>query len=233
MELRAVVSQFGDGAIVYVREASEVVSVGDGAEATQPAGLMYEVGGRLYPMQSHPTCNTCNSFYRPEIDRGLVAGRGYAAILRTLPEDHGISLQSISNHCKTHLPSDPAIRRAMLEARAESLGRSLDDEVSLVDPVGLLSDVVRVTYEGIANGTLKPSLSNGLRAANTLIALQQFEGSSIDAELAADALAITMQELHKWFPSDEMQKFMAHLNAHPEVVALLARRTEAIAAINS
>lgn len=137
--------------------------------------VAYRLGGRDYPLRTNAQCFVCLSPWRLRVEEGLVQGYPYVAIVRELPEDSGLSARHVASHYKGgHLPYDVEVMRRIVEARAEKLGRSIEEGIdSLVDQVTLAEVVVQRVFEGVASGELRPDVAEGLAAAKLLQQVEQ------------------------------------------------------------
>lgn len=224
------------GASVFV---SDTVGVGTGEVASaRPSALVYRIGSREYPMRTVPRCKTCQHPQRSQVETMLMRGYGYAAIRRALGDEgqgseSRLSTENLRNHA-SHMPIDVAVRRAMLEAHATSIGQEIDGcETSIVDALGLLKGVVQATWEGMADGTIQPEISEGISAAKALASFQQFAGSELDVVIAKQALMVFVEIAEDMMPKERFDAFMLRVKAHPAIKALLLRREQATAELSA
>ena len=83
------------------------------------SALMTRVGGRSYPAKVVLQCKTCTSPYRTQIENALLKSYGYAAIVKSLPEDANLNERNIMEHFQRgHLPLDESVRRVVIEEDA-------------------------------------------------------------------------------------------------------------------
>lgn len=140
--------------------------------------VMYRIAGRDYPMKVSNKCKVCNSPYRMQVEEEMVAGRGPSFILRGLPSDHNLTIHNIRRHFDGgHLPSDVAVVRELIEARAKERGDAIESgQATLVDGVSFMRTVMTRAFERIAKGELKIGVEHGLAAAQALEALGYSDG---------------------------------------------------------
>jgi hypothetical protein len=158
----------------------------------------YTIGGRRYPYKSVARCSVCQSQYRMQIEDGILTGRTYQAILRSLPEDmapftdrsDAISKANMQTHAKGHMPLDAIIARQTIEMRASDRGRSLDDPSgSMIDNHTLAHEIVRQVGERLARGELKPNLDHALVAQKLLFDEEARISASVDKDASEEAVA--------------------------------------------
>lgn len=198
-----------------------------GPTRNQPTSVnMYELGGRVYPARSQPQCNTCQSEYRLEIEQKLLRGYGYTAIARSLPDDAGISMSSIRNHVHNgHLPLDESVKRAAVEARAQELGRDIENyEQSLVDHITFAKVGIQKAFQKMADGEEEVTIQDGIAFANLLAKVEQTASESLDTDLVYEVFAAYMRAFVATEPtSDKQRQFANALRRDPILQSLLNR----------
>lgn len=193
--------------------------------------VTYRFGGRDYPLKTVARCHTCMSPYRFEIEQAIVAGRTYKKISE-LVASYGdeenptaVSIRSITDHYHNgHMPLELSETRAIVEARAKRVGKSIaDSEESLVDGVTLLSTVIQKTFEAIANGTIEPGVRDGIRAAKMLADLGEYDGSNVDQQAFVTAFIQYHETASQLMDDETFQRFGRMLEDNPVLRALAAR----------
>lgn len=168
--------------------------------AAPPAIGYYKILGEWLPMRVGKRCLTCGAEkYRRTIDRALALGLSELAIANMLPEkvssrgkEVTLTPRNIRDHGKKHLPAEVSARIRALEEGAQELGLSTDTfEGSIATHIGLNNLVLQQTVEGLLRGTIRPSVSDGLKAVQNKIALDQMG----DASLEAERVSALMQKL--------------------------------------
>lgn len=190
--------------------------------------LMYQLGGRMYPMRSEPRCNTCQSQYRLEVEKKILRGYGYAAVANSLPDNAGISASSIRSHVTNgHLPLDESVKRAAIEARARELGRDVEAfEESLVDHIVFAKLGVQKAFERVVNGEEEVSVSDGIALANLLVRVDQTAQQGADSELMVEVFHAYMRAFMSVVTDERMQRQFANLLSRDPVMISLYRRWE-------
>jgi hypothetical protein len=195
-------------------------------DAPSQSVVMYQLGGRLYPMRSEPRCNTCQSSYRLEVEKKVLRGYGYTAIANSLPSDAGLSVSSIRAHFRNgHLPLDETVKRAAVEARASELGLDLEaHEQSLVDHITFAKVGVQKAFERVMNGDEEVTVSDGIALANLLARVEQTAQGGVDSELMSEVFHAYMRAFVSVVTSTEQQQqFARMLGRDPVMVALYSR----------
>lgn len=188
--------------------------------------VMYQLGGRLYPMRSEPRCNTCQSPYRLEVEKKILRGYGYTAVANSLPDDAGLSVSSIRTHVRNgHLPLDETVKRAAVEARAVELGLDLEGhEQSLVDHITFAKVGVQKAFERVMNGDEEITVSDGIALANLLLKVDQNIQGGVDSQLITEVFHAYMRAFMMVVTDERMQQqFARRLSSDPVMVSLYNR----------
>lgn len=216
---------------VHVRTVTAHAGAEGSATRDHPSTVMYQVGGRRYPMRSAPLCNVCQSFeYRQEIENALLKSYSYAAIHRSLPPDAGISLDSIRNHVVSgHLPLDAAMRRVVIEERAREVGHSVEDhESTLADHITLAKLGVQSVIEQMARGELIPDMKDGIALAGLLARVQETAGEGIDNEVMVQAFMVYMEAIRATCTPEQIRAIGESVANNPVMAGLMGRVQQAI-----
>lgn len=193
--------------------------------------VMAQVGGRTYPLVSHPNCRTCQSPFRQDIERGLLQGlslRVLVGSLTGLPQ--GVlphpNKEGIKNHKEHHMPFTAQVQRRIIERRAEQLGRDIEEAgESLIDGVTAAELTVQKGFERMANGEISPNVTEMLAAAKFLREVEKDAGGGIDEQAFYEILSAYMETVVKFIPQDRMQEFALAMRTHP-VIAAQQRRMQ-------
>lgn len=196
--------------------------------------VMTRIGGVEYPMRSVPTCRTCQSPYRVEIENDLLRGYSYAAIARgiegrapgNLPHP---SAESISAHLSNqHMPVQAAAQRRLIERRAEEIGRNIENEVeALADHVTLARMVVARGFERLQSGEIQPDLDEALAASRFLFQVeQQQDTSDLDQQALLQVLHAYMEITQQFVPPEQWEAYGRAVRSHP-IIREMAERQEA------
>lgn len=190
----------------------------------------YTLGGRRYPYKSSPRCKVCQSPSRMEIEEGILTGRTYAAILRSLPTDltdgeDGISKTSMANHAKEHMPLDAIVSRAVIEQRVADRGRSLDDPTgTLIDHHIMATEIVRQAGERMLRGELKVGIEHALAAMKMLYDEEARVQADVD-ESASEAMMLSLfTSLRQILPPDTMRALSTRLRHNPAWTQLFMKQ---------
>lgn len=190
--------------------------------------VTYRFGGREYPMKTVPRCRVCMSPYRFEIEEAIVQGRTYrkiAELTNDLDEDQVLTARHVSEHYYNgHMPLELSDTRQIIEARAERVGKRVEDSLeSLVDGVTLLETVVQKTFEKIASGEAQPKVRDGLAAVKMLSDLGAFDGGAVDQQAYVEAFMVYQEEAEKIMGPEAFRAFGEALDRNPTLRALAAR----------
>ena len=193
----------------------------------RPSLAQYRLGGRMVPMKSVPQCQTCQSPYRIEIERGLSHGYSYATIRRSIlaeDESFSVSTQSMRNHFESgHMPTEVEAVRRNLERRSIQRGADIEHGVdTLVDGMALAEAVVAKTYTALAEGHLAPDLKDGLAAAQMLERFAPVE-AAVSTEAYAQAFAVYFDIAARVMNPNQFEQFGRMLQADPTLNALIEK----------
>lgn len=178
-------------------------------------------------MKTNRQCKVCMSEHRFDIEEDLIAGRVYKKIHDALPEDADISIRNIKDHYNnSHMPLEQSAVRQIVEARAERMGKRIEDSVdSLVDGMALAEVVVHKTFEKVAAGEIQPELKDGLAAAKFLAEMGEYEEGGADMAAITEAFIVYHEEAEQVMSPEQFEAFGQALAKNP-VLKALARRYE-------
>lgn len=190
------------------------------------SAIIYRVGGREYPLKTNRQCRVCMSPHRFDIEDALINGRTYRKIVESLPEGHELVTANVKNHyLNGHLPLEQAATRQIIEARAERVGKSIEDAAqSLVDGLTLAEVVVQKTFEGIASGEIAPDLKDGLAAAKFLADFGEYdEDGGTDMMAVSEAFMVYHDAAAEVMTPEQFAAFGEMLTTSPVLRALAAK----------
>lgn len=176
---------------------------------------MYRIGGRLYPMKSEPTCHTCQSPYRFQIERHLADGRAYARIVRDLPDDAGVSAESISRHKRNgHLPLNEEEYRQIVERVAAEQGIDIiEHEGTLLDRRAFAKVGLQKVYERMMRGEIEPDIKDGIAFAKLIEDMES--GQDADMEALRRYVLAQYEVAREVMTEEQLQQWARGLNTHP------------------
>jgi hypothetical protein len=197
----------------------------------QPLGLAtIRLGGREYPLVSERACKTCSSPHRDIIERDSVSGRNWATIIRSSPDDAGLSERNLSDHWRNgHLPVEAVAVSELAERQAEQRGAVVKEAAKkIVDYLDFAQTVVGRVNERVATGDIEPSVADALRAADLLARYQPETTTTNEADYLTAFMAYheTAAEI---MTAEQFQDFGRRLEAN-QVLRELSRRYEESAA---
>lgn len=189
--------------------------------------MMTRIGNREYPLVSVPNCHVCQNPNRQEIEEQIATGRPYRAIWRHLPPElqGTVSDRSMAQHFKNgHMPLSVATNRAMIEARAATVGKAIEDGmISLVDHMTLAQSVVDRVNERLVMGEIEPDVGDGLRAAHMLAQIEKDQGETVDLTAISDAFMVYMEVVRSVVTPEQLQAIGTGLRTNPVLRALEAK----------
>lgn len=179
-----------------------------------------KIGGRVYPVVSRPSCRTCQHPDRLHIEHQIMSGVSYAAIAEWAADQHDGHLpppgpDALASHAKTHMGIPGRVQRAIIDRRAEELVLDTDDAMA-ADYVTLAQLLVKTGLEGLADGTLKPQLSDVLAAAKFL-ADHDTGDDDQDVNAWREALMAYMEVARRYIPDTAWPAFATELSGHPNL----------------
>lgn len=190
--------------------------------------VMVEVQGRQYPMKTIAQCRTCMSPYRLEIEQAILEQHSYMSIANTLLDRQPGRLpnpghQSIRFHVVNgHMPIGPTAERALVEKRAEQIGRSIEDYASgLADYATVNEIIIQRGMERIARGELQPSMSELLTAIRVQHTIEATSSEGLDSAAWQEALVAYLEVAQNFIPPDRMQAYGQALANHPVLRAMM------------
>jgi hypothetical protein len=194
-------------------------------ELTPQSMVMVQVGGRAYPLRSEPTCGVCQSPYRFEIERALVLGESYGAILESMADRQPVppSRAVLIAHVKNmHMPLPQATQRKLIEKRAADLGKDIEEATeSLLDYASVNETIIKKGFERLQDGDIRPSMGDLLKA---LTLQAQIEAATPSGHLDTEAWQAALMEYFKiarrMMPPELWAQFTGELARSPILKAI-------------
>lgn len=192
--------------------------------STSGSALMTRVGGRTYPARVVPQCKTCNSPYRTQIENALIKSYGYASIVRSLPEDAGLSERNIMQHFQSgHLPLDESVRRVVIEQDAKERGLDIEGhETTLANHVTLAKLGVQKVLQRMMAGELEPDIKDGIAFATLLTKLEETAGDDFDRAALMQGFIVYMSAIQQVCTPEQVQQVSNLIAANPVMKSLLS-----------
>jgi hypothetical protein len=197
-------------------------------EASDAASIVtYRLGGRNYPLRSVAGCKVCESPSRFAVESQVAAGRTYASVARNLGREVGLSAANIRAHWTNgHMPFQVEAMRRILEQRAAERSQDIEAGVdAVVDEVALARTVVHRTFEEIADGSLRPTVADGVAAAR-LLHQMGVDDAGMDRDLWVEAFMAYHDTARRVMSSDQFRQFGQDLAANPLLRSLQARHAQ-------
>lgn len=193
------------------------------------SALMTRVGGRSYPAKVVLQCKTCTSPYRTQIENALLKSYGYAAIVRSLPEDANLNERNIMEHFQRgHLPLDESVRRVVIEEDARERGLDIEGfESTLANHITFAKLGVQKVLQKMMDGELEPDISDGIAFANLLLKVEEQAGEGFDTETLTQGFMVYMDALRQVCSDQQVQAVTDAIAANPVMKALLAKQQQA------
>jgi hypothetical protein len=165
--------------------------------------------------------------YRFDVEEDLLGGRTYMKIAQSLPEDAELNHENVRNHYRNgHLPLEQAAVRGIVEARAEAVGKRIEDNVeTLIDGMALAEVVVEKTFQSIASGDIRPDVRDGLAAAKFLAEMGEYDEGGADMAAITEAFIVYHENAQQFMSAEQFEAFGKALKKNP-VLNALARRYE-------
>lgn len=194
--------------------------------------VMYRVGGREYEMVRVANCKTCQSEYRAQIENMLLSSYGYAAIVRGLPEDAGISTRSIASHVKGgHLPASAAVKRVVIEQHAQEIGLDIEGyETTLGNYITFARLGVQSIIEKMGEEGWTPDFKEAIQLANILLKADQMAGENIDREIQIQAFILMREAILRFCTPEQAEAIGEFVQTHPLASSLYGNAAKSLPA---
>lgn len=187
----------------------------------------YRVGGKVYPYRTVHSCLTCQSPHRLEIEEHIARGVPYSRIendLNLRDPKNRVHSKSMARHFNGgHMPVQEESIRRIIERRATERGQSIEDGIaSIVDGVGFAEMVLQKAVDRMADGTLAPSIQDGLQAAKLLETLGPvIEGGDEQDYLVAFTVYHSIAQAI--MTPSQFEDFGRRLSTNPTLKALMSK----------
>lgn len=197
---------------------------------TRPGSVvMIDVGGRQYPMRTVNQCRTCMSPYRLEIEQAILEQRSYqsiAAILTDRTPGHlpNPGSQSVRDHVrKGHMPIGPTAERALVEERAQAIGRDIETYTAGLANYATVNElVIQRGMDRLASGQLQPTMTELLAAIRMQHTIEAVSEEGLDSAAWQEAMMIYMEVAAQFIPADQHQAYGQALANHPILRAMMS-----------
>jgi len=127
------------------------------------------IGKHEIPDVLEPRCHTCTSEHRESIERLLLEGHGYEAVVRRVPQA-GLSARNLKDHVMAdHIPIHSAAVVALSDRRAVERGEVLAPVAeAAAGHLEFAKLVLGKVRDKVERGEIEPGLRDGLKAAEIL-----------------------------------------------------------------
>jgi hypothetical protein len=159
----------------------------------------------------------CSSPHRLQIEKLVVASYGYSAVLHQLPEDHGLTARNIGDHVHNgHLPMAAPSVTAFIEEPTRERDNVADAATDVVEQAfGLVQTVLGRTFEKLKNGSIDPTLKEGLAAAKLVFEFEALAQQRVDQEAVFKAFVVYCQQAREVMTKDQLLEFGRRLQSNP------------------
>lgn len=214
--------------------------MGSEIEQIRSSVIQVNIGGRIYDAARVKQCHTCMHPARIEIEKRILSGHSYRDIAehysgteyqsgtetRVFPS---LEWTSIWQHVKNnHMPVEAAALRKIMDQRSKDLSEHYEEESDrIVDGYGFAQQVLRRAQERLADGTLTPSVQDGLAAAKLIKELDSAADGGLDTEIWAQAMTRYFEIVRDIMPQEMWEIFSARLVADPVLQSIQRRIEEA------
>jgi len=176
--------------------------------------LSEEIDGEIYLYQTSARCKVCNlsDEMRVLVDTLLIYPKSYKEILRNIlpiqeklgvDEKDRINYENLRNHFRKHLPTEKQLVRETIERRAaEKNKKVLDQRDSLLTGEALLDTIVHMGFQDLANGYVRPTLSQTMKAMEMLRDIEESKNTDYRPEELINQLDIILQAIREVLPDD-------------------------------
>lgn len=183
-------------------------------------------------MRRESHCHVCNSPHRMAMERGLLAGYSYRAIVESVEGlDHRgrpvPDVASLRVHMsRGHMPLPQVAHRKAIERRAEEIGRSIEDaDESLADTSVVIDTVIQHGFERIARNELQPNVAELIGALKLRLQLDaSANADGLDQDAWREAMMTMMEVFQRRLPPELWQGCLTEFAQHPVLRALSGRQ---------
>lgn len=182
------------------------------------------VGGEDYPHVSVSSCHTCASRHRREIESAVLSGRPPGAVVRDLPEGHGLTARHVRDHLRNgHVPADAQqVRQALDRYEQERAEIATQASEAAADHILFARSVLGAVTTRMNDGTLDPTVRDGVAAAGLLARWEQVSGiaGGIPRHEVVAVMEAWMDAAKQVLDRDAMARFGRILDADPLLAAM-------------
>lgn len=185
------------------------------------------IGGQKYPVKQYHSCPVCMSPYRLDMERALIGGLSYKSIVKNLVDnrDHDgdpPTSTDLSRHVREqHMPLPDVQRRALIERRAEQIGRNIQEgQENLIDYVGVNETIIERGFERLVNKEINPNTADLMNALKLQHSIEAQKNGSISDEMWMEAMMVYMEAAREVMPPEMWDAFGARLQESPILKAL-------------
>jgi len=176
--------------------------------------LSEEIDGEVYLYEGSARCKICNlsDDLRMIVDTLLIYPKSYREVLRSIqplqeklgvPEKDRINYENLRNHFKKHLPMEKQLVRETVERRASEKNKKvLDQRDSLLTGEALLDVIVHMGFQDLANGYVRPTLSQTMKAMEMLRDIEEAKNTDYRPEDLINQLDIILQAIREVLPNE-------------------------------
>lgn len=199
---------------------------------------------RSFVVRCARQCIVCNlpDQERYTVERGVLRGRQYPAILADLPEDSAAWLEAdgvtrvgdetarlrLSRHVRRrHSELEATAMRMLMEGFQAQAAVDLAGSQTIITDVGLLKEFQRRGFERMMECGDAPDVKETIKVTEILMAHQDVAGDS-HVQVAAEGIRAFMAVAAKQLAPDTMQWIISALDGDPKVQALLRAAYEDI-----
>lgn len=186
------------------------------------------LGGQDYPHVSVSSCHTCASRHRREIEAQILTGRPPGAVVRDLPEGHGLTARLVRDHIRNgHVRADAEqVREALNRYERERDDIAAQASETAAAHIVFARSVLGAVTTRLAEGTLDPTVRDGVSAASLLARWEETSGviGGVPEEDVVAVMNVWMDAARQVLDRDAMTRFGRILNEDPRLAAMGAAR---------
>lgn len=204
-------------------------------------GLEVSIGGYRYPLHHSRRCVVCNSPSRFAIEEGLLLGRAYASIQRSLPELNRdpespdfIGVDQMRHHCRRHMGQHAAISREMVETHRRQLGKAVDAaEGTLIDAYSAAFEVMRLGYERMVKNPESVEVPQLLAAIKLVSEMEKTEAANLNTEAQTQLISLLLTHVQRVLSESQFEQLTVAFKSDPLFIALASQLRQLPSAQNS
>lgn len=208
-----------------------VGSANSSVSVSGSTGIEVALGGYRYPLYHSRRCKVCNSPSRFAIEEGLLLGRAYASILRSLPSFNSdpdspdyISVDQMRHHCRKHMGQHAAISREMVETHRRELGKAVDAaEGTLIDAYSAAFEVMRLGYERLVKNPESVDVPQLLTAIKLVNDMERTEAANLNTEAQTQLISLLLTHVQRILSEAQFDQLTSAFKSDPLFVALVSQ----------